>query len=244
MNLINFRDLGNTPTTTGRKIKPKRLLRSADLNEITDNCANRLIQEYNLKKILDLRTPGEADLRPNRPVENALYLNIDVLEGLNHEPMSSFSSLNEKRAKAHMKKFYEKFLYTHTGLAKFFREVLNNQEGSVLFHCAHGKDRTGFGAALILKALEVDDNEIYSDYLKTVKAREAENQLVAQKYRERGFSEEEIAGIKSLFTVEKDYLIHIFTLIEEKFGNFENYFTENLGITENEIIELRINYLD
>ncbi len=37
--------------------------------------------------------------------------------------------------------------------------------GPVLIHCAAGKDRTGFGAAIILSVLGVDEETIMADYL-------------------------------------------------------------------------------
>ena len=37
-----------------------------------------------------------------------------------------------------------------------FRHILATEHGAVLIHCTAGKDRTGFGSALILSALGVD----------------------------------------------------------------------------------------
>ena len=45
--------------------------------------------------------------------------------------------------------------------------VVASSHGATVVHCAAGKDRTGFAAALILKALGVADDLIVEDYLLT-----------------------------------------------------------------------------
>ena len=50
--------------------------------------------------------------------------------------------------------------------AEMFRLLLL-EEQPVLIHCASGKDRTGFGAALILDVLGVEEQHILEDYLLT-----------------------------------------------------------------------------
>lgn len=50
---------------------------------------------------------------------------------------------------------------------KFLELCRDNKEGSLLFHCKDGKDRTGFMAALILEVLGVKREDIMKDYLMT-----------------------------------------------------------------------------
>ena len=42
-------------------------------------------------------------------------------------------------------------------------QVVLEEEVPVLFHCSAGKDRTGFGAALLLLLLDVDEETILND---------------------------------------------------------------------------------
>lgn len=46
-------------------------------------------------------------------------------------------------------------------------EFLLAKDQRMLIHCASGKDRTGFDAALILDVLGVEEDEIAADYLLT-----------------------------------------------------------------------------
>ena len=50
-------------------------------------------------------------------------------------------------------------------------ECLLAAEGGFLLHCSAGKDRTGFGAAMILRALGVPRPVVVQDYLLTNRAR-------------------------------------------------------------------------
>jgi protein-tyrosine phosphatase len=48
-----------------------------------------------------------------------------------------------------------------------FDLLLREERLPLLFHCSAGKDRTGFGAALLLTALGVPRETVISDYLAT-----------------------------------------------------------------------------
>ena len=48
--------------------------------------------------------------------------------------------------------------------AKFLKLVLENEKGSVLFHCTSGKDRTGIASLLLLHILGVDKETIIGDH--------------------------------------------------------------------------------
>ena len=57
----------------------------------------------------------------------------------------------------------------HREYQQLFEHLLVAKNGFLL-HCSAGKDRTGFGAALILAALGVDEKTIMQDYLLTNEA--------------------------------------------------------------------------
>ena len=68
-------------------------------------------------------------------------------------------------AATQMRGVYRHFVeeeYSRQAYRRFFEILLANEApgASVLFHCTAGKDRTGFGAALILAGLEVDRQTI------------------------------------------------------------------------------------
>ena len=50
---------------------------------------------------------------------------------------------------------------------KAFFEIVLNSEGTVLFHCTGGQDRTGIMSMLLLMVAHVDYCDIINDYLIT-----------------------------------------------------------------------------
>ena len=46
-----------------------------------------------------------------------------------------------------------------------------------------------------------------------------------------------------LFSTEKEYIENYYLTLEEKFGSFENYIHEGLGLTDKEVSEFREKYL-
>ena len=62
-----------------------------------------------------------------------------------------------------------------TQYKKFFEILLDQNNGTILYHCSAGKDRTGVATALLLSALGVDRETVINDYLLSA-------QYVADKY--------------------------------------------------------------
>ena len=72
-NIVNARDLGGLVGAGGRKIRPHCLLRTAHLHDASPFDLKRLHEEYNLAKIFDFRSLGEAEALPDQAVEGATH---------------------------------------------------------------------------------------------------------------------------------------------------------------------------
>lgn len=248
--LVNFRDLGGLTGHNGRKIKAKRLLRSAELMNLHEEDKNRLIEEFGLKQIVDFRSTNEVQTRPNDHFEGVSSHLINVMKDT-EENMASLegmtSHLDPTKADHFMTDLNRQFITMNSaqeGFRNFFRACLNLEEGATLFHCAAGKDRTGFGAALLLKTLGVSEEDIYADYLKTVEMRAAANEKILAEYRAKGLNESQLEALRTFYSVKQEYLEAAFGEIAKTYGNFENYLSQGLQITEEEIASLRQLYLE
>jgi len=245
LNITNFRDLGGIINKDGKKVVSMRLFRSAELSRLSDSCTLALKNEYNLTTIIDFRSSYEINQRPNISVENSRYINIDILDGIAIDYIGyGDERLTGPLARKHMNIFYHSFLKASPKYSHFFKEVLANKEGALLFHCVHGKDRTGFGAALLLKALDVEDKVIFRDYMKTRSSRKEENLKTLEEYKNQGYTQAQINGIEVLLSVDKLYLKSLFDTINKEFGSFHNYLAQELHITPKEINQLKAMYLE
>ena len=250
MELINFRDIGGITTRLG-KIKEKRLLRSGELFQLSDADAKTLEYEYNLKLILDLRSPNEYSKRPDVEINGARYLNLDIMRDLTDDNTgfeTVLTQLDLNIVDEHMKDVYRKIITDHNAsleYCRFMNEIANLEEGSALFHCYAGKDRTGFGATLLLDTLGASKDVIYVDYMMTNTMREEANTVIcndaAQKYN---LSASQTEALRQFLLVKESYIDEAYRVIDELFGSIENYIIKGLGVMPETLEKIRVNYLD
>lgn len=69
---------------------------------------------------------------------------------------------------------------------------MTTENGSVLWHCTEGKDRCGLLSAIILFLLDVSEEDVMEDYLKTNKAAIRRVEKIRKKLHVAGFHQEKI----------------------------------------------------
>ena len=179
---LNLRDLGGI----GDGIVPKHLfLRSGKLSILTAKECTGLCNQYNIKCVIDLRTPVESAEYPDPLPEGVDYLQIPLLKdaavGITHEtgsdPMTIIKNLRKNPEKLMRMMPDFKALYTDIVTDEYSRSQLDKAVGTLrdnaekgictLFHCTAGKDRTGIVSMALLKSYGVSDKEIIKDYMRT-----------------------------------------------------------------------------
>ncbi|MEG0284628.1 MULTISPECIES: tyrosine-protein phosphatase [Vagococcus] len=241
--LVNFRDIGNMPTVEGKHVKPGFFLRSGEVVNLQESAVNSLIHDYKLKTIIDLRGQIETSERPDDTLNGVDYINIDILkdvkgQGASFEDLLKGSSSADKG----MLELYESLVLTdgaQKGYQQFLERIVSQPESPILFHCFAGKDRTGLGAAIILKSLGVSDKYIFEDYLKTNDMRKDANQLIIDDLRAKGLTEEQLREVLVMMNVDQRYLEHSFGLINKEFGSFEGYVVDALNMPKDFFGEMK-----
>lgn len=166
--LPNARDLGGIPLADGSGVvECGKLLRSASPQLLTQRGAEQLVS-YGVKTIIDLRSPREAEAEGSGPLEicykegRLKRVNVAILSDKQRktDPVGTAKAVNDPS------QHYINYLENPTPYVEIAREVLNAvaQGGSVLLHCALGKDRTGVSAALLLDVAEADHSAVLHDY--------------------------------------------------------------------------------
>jgi protein-tyrosine phosphatase len=124
-----------------------------------------------------------------------------------------------------MQDTYRGFVRHNTArFAEFFAHLLASDEPTV-FHCTAGKDRTGFAAALLLKAVGASDDEVMHDYLLT------NERLVLPQESRMGLPREAMAV---LWRVQPEFLRAAFDEVDRSYGSLDAYFREGLAIRQEE----------
>ncbi len=128
--------------------------------------------------------------------------------------------------------------------AEMFQLLLAGDQ-QVLIHCASGKDRTGFGAALILDVLGVDEDLIIHDYMLTNQYLPVQAEL---ERLTRGFTDREGAPIaeetlRPLLEVRPDYLRACFDEIRRRYRSKQHFYESELKLDERHRAHLKQRYL-
>lgn len=195
----NKRDLFGIKTKDGKRIKANCLIRSAHLNQATEE------ELGGIAVIIDLRTPGERDRAPDQAGQRE-YLALPVFTeeqiGISHEQEFGNQRLPE-------------FEVLYKGMIseckESFRTILltvmehDFSKGAVLWHCTEGKDRCGLTTAMILESLGVDRKEIMKDYLKTNLVNMPKAIRMRERLRENG-NEEIAEEVYRAYIADETYL--------------------------------------
>lgn len=252
-NQSNFRDLGGVSTQSGQKIKKGRIFRSGELSELDEHDLS-VLEDLNIGKILDLRTVDEIDLQKNGQYPNSIdYQNVPINAGNITQtliPIFQKGTFNLIDPQLLEKIYFDVITEFKTELSSVYKTIIHADQ-AVLYHCSHGKDRTGIVSALLLDFFGIDREYIYTDYLMSNELLKRRNEYQLQMIKakcaerfDRVISDEEFAPVTYLFYCRKEYLKAVFDYVDEHSGNVHNYFRKELGLSDEELELLKTNYLE
>ncbi|GAA3665290.1 tyrosine-protein phosphatase [Microbacterium marinilacus] len=162
---VNLRDLGGTPVRDG-EIRPGFAIRADDLSYVTDEVAVALV-EAGLSTVIDLRSNVETRITGRGPLADhaVTYHHVSLMSDL-RSAVSSDDLLSGDYREVYVPMYVSLFERSAPLLVNALA-VMATAPGTVAFHCAAGKDRTGVLAASLLLALGADDDTIVDDYART-----------------------------------------------------------------------------
>ena len=212
--MLNLRDLGGYRTVDEKCTQFGKILRS-DCPCNLDEKDKLLLNSLNIDTVIDLRTKERFIQQPSyfMSVKNTKVYNVNFANG-NRMPEK------EKQIAYNYKLMLEEKDTINSAL-----RAISNTRGSVLIHCAVGKDRTGILSAIILLICGVsldkvlDDYAVSGDYLKPLMDEIKRNNPTIPKW---------------IGQSKREYLKEAFNLIIEEYQSIDKYF-EALGIS-NEVI--------
>ena len=235
--LPNTRDLGGLPAAGGKRVRRGLLLRSGTLYFATSADCRRLIENYHLRTVVDLRGEDELVEYPDgmERLPGVSYVHADALK----DAIAGISQNAEARARLEaartntddpalfMETVYPHILLGESGVSAYrtlLRRVLETTDGSVLWHCHFGRDRCGMGSMLIEAALGVTDEAMGEDYLAT-------NLFNPDPPDERT-------------DANPRFMRAAVATVTHEFGGVMGYLREALGMDDADISELRGRYLE
>lgn len=253
--LDNTRDLGGLMSVDGRRVKSQCLLRSGTLSKASVNDINLLINGYNLKTVIDLRTDIEIFNSPYTLPACIQRIECPLLDdsffGIARDEYSIDAWLNlfknkNINPKEIFNQMYQKLVFDDH-VKEYFNRIFNllaEADGAVLWHCSAGKDRVGVTTALVLSALNIPRETIIKDYLMTELFTFPEIAKItffgSLKYHNKRMSD----SIRILMSVRAAYLEEIFSRIDREYSDYFDFLEKQFGIPMETVIRIQKKYLE
>jgi protein-tyrosine phosphatase len=222
----NFRDLGGYNSGNGKQTVWGKVFRTQALDQLNDRDVEKM-REMGIKTVIDFRDDDEVKKAPSRLPEGVNTIRLPIVVG-NHtsdsvqQAMQSLLS-DSLQGIRFMENANRQFVMEYSVQYKAFFDILLREENyPVVFHCTAGKDRTGFAAAMLLSALDVDWDTVMEDYLLT-------NNYLKPPMSQ---SSEQAASpaLRLIWSVRPSYLNAARDEIMQHFGSIDNYLQKELQI--------------
>ena len=167
----NFRDLGGYPTESGRVTEWRRVFRADGLQRLTD-ADLEVVGRLGVRTVIDLRSHDERAERGTFPVDrHEVDLHHLPVIDTTWDPEEAGAMLRDE-AEFLLTKYHVMLRDGGRRVGRAIELIGEHGAGSIVFHCAAGKDRTGIVAALLLAGLGVPDSVIEADYALSAEASE------------------------------------------------------------------------
>ena len=249
----NPRDLGGYIGFGGHKIKSHRLLRTGNISKIIPK-DEKFLLDYGLTKIIDLRSPAECKANPDQNIPgvdhyefplsvddntggNGLDMSIDF-EHYRHDQYAGFYTMCQRYHDHVSNKF------SQNSIRQIINLIAATTEGSVLYHCSEGKDRTGLVTVILLYILGVDLETIRQDYLYSNLMLNDYRKVRDEQFKRAGENDKFRANMRILGSVANAYFDTSLITINENYGGIDSYIVKQLGIDEQMQEKIRENYLE
>ncbi|WNV75405.1 tyrosine-protein phosphatase [Geodermatophilus sp. DSM 44513] len=258
----NTRDLGGLPTVDGGTTVRGRVLRSDNLQTLSEADVRRLVEELPLREVVDLRTTAEVLLEgrgPLRAVPGVTHRHFSLLpERGQHTDVFAAeeddapelpagwaeSILPRQVAEADqdeppaVRSYLGYLTHRPDNVVAALRALAADPDGATVVHCAAGKDRTGVVCMFALAAAGVPHEEIVADYALTAEVIDA---LVAKLAASPTYAEDMVTRDVASHTPRAETMTRLLALLDERHGGPLGWLTEHgFGADEQAALRTRL----
>lgn len=239
----NTRDIGGYVGSNNRLFRWKKALRSDDMSRLTEKDKEYLINKYNLKKVIDLRSNQELQAAQNvfANDERVKYVNISLADEVDPNKPMDLKDVSDN----FFRDFYVDLLENKQNhLKEVLQEIINiGRDESVIFHCTAGKDRTGVTAMLLLGICGISKQDISTNYMQTATNLKY-NTFFAESTKKMVEKLKDVLSdefLRKMSSSDVEFIEYTYDFLIEKYSSFENYFL-HIGISKEEINKLIENF--
>ena len=235
----NFRDMGGLVCKDGKTIKPKKLIRSASLFELSD-AGKRMLDNLHIDTVLDLRSNEEVANKPDYVPIGSTYTHLPVFDNKDFDLVVvskeqtdrvlalKGEGIDEMRRQKYM--VYASMPFAKQTWNHLFESMDKGE--TILFHCSEGKDRTGMAAAVIEYCLGRTMPQIAEQYLMSneyVKWHNRKTQFLLLMLRKEKRLREVIQFCE---TVDMHQFNTAYTAALKNYDNIDDFLLKEYNITQ------------
>jgi protein-tyrosine phosphatase len=183
---VNVRDLGGLPTTDGHAVQPGRLIRSDNLQDLSERDVQLLVDDLGVRSVADLRTGVEVAHEgpgPLTEVDDVEIVHLSLFpesgeatdvaaEGPVILPWQN-REVPQQGERSGASAVYLSYLDDRADSIVATLRLIAGSPGATIVHCAAGKDRTGTVIAVALAEVGVTHEAIVADYARSAERIEA-----------------------------------------------------------------------
>lgn len=234
--ILNFRKLAEGHVNKdGMRIK--NIYRSADVSRAS---------EYDIEQLVKMQITNVIDLRSNEEKGTILddpricIHNIDIIGNGNQNHLENYQP---SQISSLMNDLYQKKFVDTDGFKEELEYIFDLDGKPFLFHCTAGKDRTGITGIILMYILGFDLNSIIDEYLTIDHVLvEAMTSKIIKQFESENI-EFDVTALQSMASVNNQFIEGYLNAVEAKYGTFDNYLEDKLGITKLMRDALCANYL-
>jgi len=243
---INFRDLGGYRTTDGHHVRWGLVYRSNQLSGLTAK-DYEYVASLGIRLVCDFRNDAERQRAPTKwqGSKEPEFL-IETIDSSRLATPGQTPLGNQGTDR--MTQLYS--VMPVEASAQFSEMMHRLIQGDLpgLYHCALGKDRTGVFSAFLLSALGVPWETVKADFVLSNKYLVPDDKIpemtAALQTRLKLASPPDIKTLRLATGVRPEWLDATFNLIQTKYGSFDKYLHEVLGVSDSELTALRSRLLE
>lgn len=237
---LNLRDLGGIATQDGHVLRTGLVYRAGALSKLGPD-TRAAVDGLGLRTIVDLRTPYERERYGTSytpagarlvllPVDSGDVTKtlVPAIKGgrFDEVPLDVLSQINRALVRA-----------AYPEWSVFMRLLATDERRPLLFHCSHGKDRTGLAAALLLSTLGVSWNTVLADYLISNETPHVHNSAFRRRLHRmapwvtrRPWKTPNLEPLLRLLSVDAEFLGAAHSEMLAAHGDVDGYLTQRVGV--------------
>lgn len=225
--LLNARELGGMPLKNGKVFPRNAVIRSDSPSDLTkEQCDN--LKAAGITCVIDLRS--EAEVRhygnPFREYEGVDFYNIPLFIGdpdNENDPTINF-------LRTHLLgDFYVLILQQLGDRICRILKIISDNEGITMYHCAHGKDRTGIISAILYLLAGASRENIIRNYeCSYTFMKPILDPLIATQE----------PGLKHILGSDAENMVIFLDYIEKKYGGDIKVYLKEQGMSDEDLDKL------